>query len=75
MNAPETLDLQLSRFIRAPREKVFDAFVNEALMSAWQCPRGMSVASARADARVDGPWRIEMRSREGTRFVVGGHYK
>ena len=75
MNAPETRTLQMSRFIRAPREKVFDAFVSESLMSAWQCPRGMSVASVQADARVGGPWRVEMLARDGTRFAVGGHYR
>ena len=75
MSAEQTFELQLSRFIRAPREKVFDAFVTEAAMRAWQCPRGMHVAAASVDARVDGPWRLEMRSREGSSFIVGGHYR
>jgi glutathione S-transferase len=76
MNAPhELFELQLSRFIRAPREKVFDAFVDEALLGAWHCPRGMEVSAAQVDARVGGAWRIDMRSREGTRFVVGGRYR
>jgi glutathione S-transferase len=75
MNAPELRALQLSRFIRAPREKVFDAFVTESLMCAWHCPRGMTVASASADARVGGAWRIEMVARDGTRFAVGGRYR
>ena len=76
MNAPhEVFELQVSRFIRAPREKVFAAFVEQSLMSQWQCPRGMRVAQASADARVDGPWRVEMLARDGSRFAVGGCYR
>jgi glutathione S-transferase len=75
MNAPEGRTLQLTRFIRAPREKVFDAFVNPSLLSAWHCPRGMRVQQAQADAREGGTWRLEMVSREGTRFAVGGRYR
>jgi glutathione S-transferase len=75
MNAPEPRVLTMSRFIRAPREKVFDAFVTESLMSAWQCPRGMQIASVQADTRVDGAWRVEMKARDGTRFAVGGRYR
>jgi glutathione S-transferase len=65
----------MSRFIRAPREKVFDAFVTESLMAAWQCPRGMRVTKASADVRVDGEWQIQMAARDGTQMSVGGRYR
>jgi glutathione S-transferase len=70
----ETFTLQLSRFIRAPREQVFDAFVTKELMSAWMCPRGMHIPEISADARVDGAWRIDMRARRPP-LRVGGHYR
>jgi glutathione S-transferase len=74
MNAPrETFELTLTRFIRAPREKVYDAFVTPALLSQWQCPRGMSV-EASADARVGGAYRLQMRARDGSQHVAFGHY-
>lgn len=75
MNAPETFQLQMSRFIQAPREKVFDAFVTEAAVRQWQCPRGMQVELASVDAREGGNYRVEMRARDGTRFCVGGNYR
>jgi len=75
MNPHETFTLQMSRFIRAPREKVFDAFVDESLIAAWHCPRGMKVTSARSDARPDGRWRIDMAARDGTKFSVGGRFQ
>lgn len=75
MNAPQDFTLDLTRFIRAPREKVFDAFIDEAVLARWHCPRGMSVANATVDARVDGAWRIDMRTRENASHSVGGRYR
>jgi glutathione S-transferase len=48
MNAPERFSLKMSRFIRAPRERVFDAFATEAGLSAWMSPRGISAPSTAA---------------------------
>ena len=75
MNAPASFELQLSRFIRAPREKVFDAFVTEAGMRAWMGPRGLRVPEASADARPGGLWHAVMQARDGSRFAVGGVYR
>jgi len=74
VNAPETFVLNMTRFIRAPRERVFDAFVDAAQLQQWHCPRGMKVAACSSDARVGGAWQLEMLSREGSRFTVGGSY-
>ncbi len=75
MNAPGNFQLQLSRFIRAPREKVFDAFVTEAGMRAWMGPRGLRVPEASVDARPGGLWRVVMLARDGSRFAVSGVYR
>ena len=75
MNAPESFTLNLSRFIRAPSEKVFDAFTTPAGLAAWMGPRGMQVRAAQVDPQVGGAWRVEMQARDGSVFVVDGHYK
>lgn len=75
MNTSEEFTLNISRFIRAPREKVFDAFVTESLLRSWHCPRGMSVAACQVDGRVGGAWRTEMKARDGSVFVAGGTYR
>jgi glutathione S-transferase len=75
MNAPETFTLSLSRFIRAPREKVFDAFATQAGLAAWMGPRGMQVRAAQVDPQVGGAWRVEMQSRDGSVVAVGGLYQ
>ena len=75
MNAPERFTLTLQRFIRAPREKVYDAFTTEAGLAAWMGPRGMKVRSAKVDPRVGGDWRVEMSNRDGFTLAVGGRYE
>lgn len=76
MNAPPTsFALEMSRHFRAPRAKVFDAFVTEEALRIWKCPRGMRVAESSVDARVGGRWRIAMLARDSSRFVVGGQYR
>lgn len=71
----DTFELNMSRFIRAPREKVYDAFVDAKALAAWHCPRGMHAPEATADARVGGAYRIVMQRRDGGRHVAGGRYR
>ncbi|QOT80616.1 SRPBCC domain-containing protein [Cupriavidus basilensis] len=75
MTQAATFHLEMDRFIRAPREKVFDAFTSQAALSEWHCPRGMHVLEASADARVGGKYRIVMGGRDGARYTVGGEYQ
>jgi glutathione S-transferase len=75
MNAPERFTLNMTRFIRAPREKVFDAFATQAGLASWMGSRGMSLRSVIADPQVGGAWRVEMQARDGSMFIVGGHFK
>ena len=73
--ATQDFTLDLTRFIRAPREKVFDAFVDETILPRWHCPRGMTVASAKVDARVDGTWRLDIRGGDRAPHAVSGRYR
>lgn len=70
-----TFELEMTRFIRAPREAVFDAFTDRAALAAWHCPRGMRVGEVAVDVRVGGRYRIHMLSRDGTVHGSGGVYQ
>lgn len=70
-----TFELEMTRFIRAPREKVFDAFTDEAAMAQWHCPRGLHVGEVHADVRVGGRYRITMVTRDGVVHGSGGVYQ
>ena len=75
MSEAAVFQLEMERLIRAPREKVFDAFTSQAALSAWHCPRGMTVVEATADARVGGAYRIVMGGRDGSRHIAAGEYQ
>jgi glutathione S-transferase len=75
MNASTEFQLEVSRFIRAPRERVFEAFVTEAGARAWMCPRGLTLPEVRLDVRVGGRYRLTMRARDGETYIVGGTYR
>jgi glutathione S-transferase len=75
MNKVATFELTLERSIRAPREKVFDAFVTPALMKRWMCPRGMTVPEASADPRPGGRFSVTMLARDGDRHTAAGEYR
>ena len=75
MNRAACFELTLRRFIRAPREKVFDAFVKAEHAKHWMCPRGMTIPVAEFDARVGGSYRVTMRARDGEQFTAGGRYR
>jgi glutathione S-transferase len=75
MNQAATFQLEMTRFIRAPREKVFDAFTHQDALAAWHCPRGMHVSEVSADARVGGRYRIAIAARDGSAFIVAGQYQ
>ena len=49
--------LTMTRFIRAPRDKVFDAFATAAGLASWMGPRGSSTRNVTADPRAGGAWR------------------
>lgn len=75
MNRTATFELTLTRLIRAPREKVFDAFVTEAGMKGWMCPRGMTIPELKLDARVGGGFRLTMRAKDGDQFTAVSQYR
>lgn len=70
-----SFELEMTRFIRAPREKVFEAFTDEAAMAAWHCPRGLRVNEVSADVRVGGRYRISMVTRDGVVHSPTGIYQ
>ena len=67
--------LTMTRFIRAPRDKVFDAFATAAGLASWMGPRGSRTRNVTADPRVGGAWRAELVHGDGSSHSVGGHYR
>ena len=75
MTARDTFDLTVTRMIRAPRQKVFDAFVKPDLVRKWFGARGFAITRADIDARVGGRFRMTMQPRTGEPYSVVGEYR
>ena len=75
MTARDTFDLTVKRVIRAPRQKVFDAFVKPDLVRQWMGPRGFKVTALEMDPRAGGRYRLTMQHRTGETSTVNGTYK
>lgn len=65
MPAPETDALVVRRVLRVPRERVFAAWLDPALMTRWMCPGDTKSASVELDPRVGGKFRIVMHHGRG----------
>jgi uncharacterized protein YndB with AHSA1/START domain len=68
--------LQVSRRFAAPREKVFDAWINpDVLMRWWAGGETMEATGAEVDAREGGRYRLSMRDNESNaEHTVTGEY-
>lgn len=75
MKRGPTFELTLNRHVRAPREKVFDAFVTENAMREWMCPRGMTIPEIRVEAKVGGGFSLTMRAKDGEQFRATAAYR
>ncbi len=71
--APPSLEVR--RTIRAPRQRVFDAWTKAEELKAWHAPGPLTVSLAEIDLRPGGAYRIHMRSPDGTEHRVSGVYR
>ena len=67
--------LQVSRMVKARRQRVFDAWTKPELMHMWFAPGTMTVPSASADLRIGGAYRVEMSGDAGVTHIVHGVYQ
>lgn len=80
---PPALHVHITRFLRAPRERVFAAWTEAEQMAQWKGPANFTCLEAVSDPRVGGRYRIVMRgippSRDGEpaqerTSIVDGEY-
>jgi len=72
----KTFELKIERRIEAPRERVFQAFLDVEDLSRWYAPRGLDVVDVSTDARVGGEWSVVMRVEgEDTEYHAEGVYR
>jgi len=70
-----TAMLRLERRFRAPREKVFQAFTDAAMLRRWFGPPGYEVFDAQIDLRAGGRYRFSAKKLpDGDPFYLSGAY-
>src|SRR5437016_12878326 len=67
--------LTITRFFKAPCERVFEAFTKKEAIEGWFGPEGFTVPSVAIDVRHGGKYRIEMHSPEGSVHIVSGEFR
>lgn len=73
MSAPS---LTLHQVVRAPRERVFQAFLNPKDMVAWFKPHpGIYAIDAQADPQPGGAYTITLTNPENETFSVSGQFQ
>ena len=76
MTQTENLTLKIKRLINAPRERVFEAWTNPEQLKDWFAPSDdINVLQAKADLRVGGKYRIQMRKQDGEFHTAAGMYR
>ena len=73
--AQATQTLQVRRLIRAPRQRVFDAWTKASEVKAWHAPGPLTCTLAEIDLRPGGTFRIHMREPDGKEHRVSGSYR
>jgi hypothetical protein len=76
-DAPRTddLTLYLERRLNAPRELVFDAWIDPLHLKRWSAPHGFEIPECGGEARDGGTWHATMRSPEGKLLRLVGTYR
>jgi len=75
MSTETSKKLEITRVIRADRERVFRAWTTAEDMIKWSCPEGASVVDVASDPRPGGAYHITMKIDDETTMTARGHYR
>lgn len=67
--------LEVRRTIRAPQQRVFDAWTKAEELKRWHVGGATVITSASTDVRVGGAWSLLMRNQAGEDHWVRGEYR
>lgn len=68
-------ELRVSRIIRAPREEVFAAWTDPAMLVQWWGPGPVSCPEAHVDLREGGGYRLANREADGSVTWISGTFE
>lgn len=71
---PGKQEIVMTRVFDAPRELVFKAYTDPALIPQWWGPKSLTTTVDRMDVRLGGVWRFAQRDAEGNEYAFYGVY-
>lgn len=69
-----SISLTINKTIKAPAEKVYQAWTDPDVMCRWFAPGPMTVAKIECDPQVGGHYEVHMQSEDGTSYITSGQY-
>ncbi len=75
LTTPSDREIVTERVFDAPRDRVFAAFTDPALIPEWWGPRGITTIVDQMDVRPGGAWRFVHRSADGSETGFRGTYR
>src|SRR5204863_5516305 len=69
------LSLEIKRFIKAPRDRVYAAWTDLAQLKQWFGPENVQTRELAADVRVGGRYRWDLVNSEGEKMTCRGEYR
>jgi uncharacterized protein YndB with AHSA1/START domain len=71
---PGKHEIRMSRDFNAPRELVFKAMTDPALIPRWWGPKNLTTVVDKMDVRMGGIWRYVQRDTDGNEYGFRGVY-
>ncbi|MBI5670572.1 MAG: SRPBCC family protein [Chloroflexi bacterium] len=71
---PGSYEIRMTREFDAPREQVFKAMTDPALVPRWWGPSSVSTVVDRMEVKPGGMWRYVQREQDGTEYGFHGVY-
>jgi uncharacterized protein YndB with AHSA1/START domain len=75
MAEAEKLSLEIRRFIRAPRDRVYAAWADPEQLKKWFGPENVATRDLIADVRLEGQFRWDCTDPEGKEVTISGEYR
>jgi uncharacterized protein YndB with AHSA1/START domain len=73
--AAEKTSLEVTRFINAPRARVYRAWTDPEQLKEWWGPEGVRTRKITTDVRVGGEYRWDLINQDGEEMTVHGEYR
>lgn len=74
LTLPSDLEIQMTKVLNAPRQRVWEAWTQPEHIQHWWGPKGSTLPICEVDLRPGGAWRFVEHSADGNEYPFQGEY-